>query len=129
MPETPRRRRFQVHLSTAVVLMFVAGGLLWINAADKFDGMEFEVLNTGEVVSIPDNRFASHGWPFVAIRYRDSGDLSLRKPGAARLERRRGNHLIYSMAALDFVVALALLFVVWFLCEGQIRRAARRKGA
>src|SRR5438105_4088179 len=31
MTDSPKRRWFQIHLSTAIVLMFVAGGLLWMN--------------------------------------------------------------------------------------------------
>ncbi|HLX63075.1 MAG TPA: hypothetical protein VKX17_17530 [Planctomycetota bacterium] len=31
MTTLPRRARFQIHLSTANVLMFVAGGLIWAN--------------------------------------------------------------------------------------------------
>jgi hypothetical protein len=36
MPQPPRRKRFQIHLSTAVVLMFVAGGIIWANARAGF---------------------------------------------------------------------------------------------
>src|SRR5580765_8505531 len=31
MAEAPPRKRFQIHLSTAIVLMFVAGALIWAN--------------------------------------------------------------------------------------------------
>src|SRR5947208_189659 len=31
-----RRVWFQIHLSTAIVLMFVGGGLLWLNVQGKF---------------------------------------------------------------------------------------------
>src|SRR6266404_3214218 len=31
MPPPPRRARFQIHLSTPIVLMFVAGALSWAN--------------------------------------------------------------------------------------------------
>src|SRR5437868_13219387 len=31
MPTPPPRKRFQFHLSTAIVMMFVAGGLIWAN--------------------------------------------------------------------------------------------------
>src|SRR5438477_160602 len=31
MTEPPPRNRFQIHLSTAIVMMFVAGGLIWAN--------------------------------------------------------------------------------------------------
>jgi len=33
MPQSPPRKRFQVHLSTAIVLMFVTGALIWANVA------------------------------------------------------------------------------------------------
>jgi hypothetical protein len=31
MPEPPRRKRFQIHLSTAMVMMFVAAAIIWAN--------------------------------------------------------------------------------------------------
>ncbi|HLX60085.1 MAG TPA: hypothetical protein VKX17_02265 [Planctomycetota bacterium] len=31
MATPPRRGRFQIHLSTAIVMMFVAGGIIWAN--------------------------------------------------------------------------------------------------
>jgi len=39
VPETPRRRRFQIHLSTAILMMFVAGVLIWANVRGQ---KEFE---------------------------------------------------------------------------------------
>ncbi|HEY3323514.1 MAG TPA: hypothetical protein VGP72_23880 [Planctomycetota bacterium] len=33
MSDPKKRRLFQIHLSTCIVLMFVAGGLLWLNVA------------------------------------------------------------------------------------------------
>lgn len=35
MPKPPRRRRFQIHLSTAIVMMFVAGVLIWANTRGR----------------------------------------------------------------------------------------------
>ena len=37
MPTPPPRKRFQIHLSTAIVMMFVAGGLMWANFTHKDD--------------------------------------------------------------------------------------------
>ena len=34
MTEPPRRKRFQIHLSTAMVMMFVAGGIIWANVRE-----------------------------------------------------------------------------------------------
>jgi len=38
----PKRRWFQIHLSTAVVLMFVAGGMLWSNLREREDDWGYE---------------------------------------------------------------------------------------
>lgn len=50
-----RMPRFQVHLSTCVVLMFVAGLFLWANASPAF------------IYGIPENFYLSRGWPELAI--------------------------------------------------------------
>ncbi|HLX61109.1 MAG TPA: hypothetical protein VKX17_07480 [Planctomycetota bacterium] len=58
MPNPPRRARFQIHLSTAIVLMFVAGGLMWLN----FIGG----------ISVFEGGFGpgcAHGFPFVALEH------------------------------------------------------------
>src|SRR5258706_7108575 len=34
-PEPPRRKRFQIHLSTAIVMMFVAGAIIWANVRER----------------------------------------------------------------------------------------------
>lgn len=59
-----KRRWFQIHLSTAVMLMFCAGGLLWLNVdkrahTDEFlksFGVEFE--NELDLIYV-------RGWPFA----------------------------------------------------------------
>ena len=64
MSEAPRRKRFQIHLSTAVVMMIAAGVLIWANVT-KSQGDSFEMLG-----------FETHlyGWPFNAklVRIDDS---------------------------------------------------------
>src|SRR5437763_1377335 len=47
----PPRKRFQIHLSTAIVLTFTAGALIWANVS-KMEGLL---------------RF--YGWPFHHIHY------------------------------------------------------------
>ena len=37
MTEPPPRKRFQIHLSTAIVMMFVAGVLIWLNGPYRPD--------------------------------------------------------------------------------------------
>jgi hypothetical protein len=54
------RRYWQIHLSTALVLMFVAGGLLFVNLKPRYDvgvrGRLFE---------------ASYGWPATFLERSD----------------------------------------------------------
>ena len=52
----PRRVRFQVHLSTAIVLMFAAGGLMWANMCDATMVMEIICQMT----------MRAYGWPLTA---------------------------------------------------------------
>lgn len=55
-PEAPPRRRFQLHLSTCIIVMVVAGVLVWANAVprmvgeDTCDGMR--------------GNFMERGWPW-----------------------------------------------------------------
>src|SRR5204863_6185967 len=68
MPTPPPRKRFQIHLSTAIVMMFVAGGFTWANFVPKrsysswINGRE---LNWKE--SWAYNTTAFYGWPFSAV--------------------------------------------------------------
>src|SRR5580765_4717151 len=48
MPEPPRRKRFQIHLSTAVVMMFVAGALVWANVLGRKVDREGAAFSNGE---------------------------------------------------------------------------------
>lgn len=59
---TPRRRgRFQVHLSTAILLMFAAGGLVSANML----GMPTYPADHNP----PDRSHLDYGWPWTAFTY------------------------------------------------------------
>ncbi|HLX64732.1 MAG TPA: hypothetical protein VKX17_25905 [Planctomycetota bacterium] len=106
-----KRRFFQVHLSTAIMLMFAAGGLLWANSTKYFDETD------------KGHQVGCRGFPF-AMWWSDN-----------RLERDFGplswmNHdPVFSlpMAALDSFIAAVILFAVWFVCEAWIHRRAARE--
>ena len=102
MPNPPPRMRFQFHLSTAIVMMFVAGALMWANSVKYFD--------------YPHPMEGYRGWP-VIMYYAD------------RPVNAQSNSFVYSMVLLNAIIALAILLAVWFLCEWLIRRRAARKGA
>jgi|SRR5579862_2296630 len=149
MPEPPRRARFQIHLSTAIVMMFVAGGLIWANV----NGRRVEcwgIAWTGPASAVPidgegmtdfdfiaakhryafwaGNRLNEHGWPFDSVlsgtsMYIDRSGEFLRIPEPVYAVWRT-TPLIYNA-----LIALAILFAVWFLCEWLIRRRSSRKKA
>ncbi len=100
MDETPKKRPwFQFHLSTAVVLMFVAAGLLWLNMRDTWS--PWVIL---------------HGWPFVATERMVHFDNDF--PFAL--------HVKPLGLAANALFALVVLYLVAFLCEWRIRRKSAR---
>jgi hypothetical protein len=108
MADAPRKRPwFQFHLSTAIVLMFVASGLLWANLSESPAG---NLSDWGVTVHI-------YGWP--AKVYWVTSD----KTGDGFFWKERGG---YSGLAMDAGAALAVLLAVAVFCEWRIRRRERR---
>ena len=109
MPPPPPRRRFQIHLSTAIVLMFSAGPLIWANT-----------------IFVYANGYRYYGWPLQGFSYTmDPGidsPLDWSEDGTFRYG------LDTSHIFIDFGVAFFILFFVWFLLESLIRRRASKKG-
>ena len=60
MTDKPRRAWFQLHLSTAIVLMFVAGGLLWAN---------IRVQEVSSIYPFPFLIEYARGWPMLYLNY------------------------------------------------------------
>ena len=96
--EKTRRRWFQFHLSTAVVLMIAAAGLLWVNVVKHF-----AITATGlRIYSL----LYWYGWP---IRFLE--------------EMPDGSHQIFWPAlVVDLAAGLSILFVVAYVCEFIARR-------
>jgi len=135
MPEISLRGRFQIHLSTAVVMMFVAGGIIWANIRPTKSRYAVQSIQTGkiwfnefdssDVRGDVRNVFPAYGWPFTAVQSLafDEG-ISQNYDYSAQ-----SYYTNYTKAALDLALSFMILFVVWFLCEWLIRRRAARKGA
>jgi hypothetical protein len=133
--ETKKRSRFPVHLSTAIVMMFVAGVLLWANVQERAlsfqSGQEAFSFSFIEYFSTrrPYRIFASdqalynkeYGWPVTAA-------LSLVHASSERstADIHQNRMLSYSRAVLNLAVALGILFVVWYLSEWWIRRRVKK---
>jgi hypothetical protein len=108
------KRRFQIHLSTAIVLMFVAGGLMWMNTKPHF---HFNLAHGGKLHPI----FA-HGWPCLCVA--NGGEFASDHP-----EEVVGilKWVVYwSRASLNLLSAILILTFAWLLCEWLIRRRTSR---
>ncbi len=98
MSDKPRRW-FQVHLSTAVVMMFVAGGLLWLQF--------YRYLNTGDASDI--------GWP-LTNEFSNNADDSL------SWEKLGYPHVPYISVLLDIFFSANILLIATIASEFLIRR-------
>ncbi|HLX61853.1 MAG TPA: hypothetical protein VKX17_11270 [Planctomycetota bacterium] len=145
MPEPPRRARFQIHLSTAIVMMFVAGGLLQLNLRERVELRE-------EIGKLrPDGTFfyfyemdLVRGWPlnFCTDDVSRGGLMNMTFVKLAQKQRefinrrdswRLADSLFISWyqvnVAVDSAIALAILFAVWFILEWLIRRRSSTRKA
>jgi hypothetical protein len=148
MTTTPRRAWFQIHLSTAVVLMFVAGGLMWGSFISQQTGErktwgwpfvlvdEWDMLDPdGDCVITNTNRqiSLSHGKP--AERKLGNGNLiwaygngevefkpTEKKDEWVRIRRKITNQYSRKYVVCNVLVALCLLATVMFVCEWCFRR-------
>lgn len=117
MPELPRRKRFQIHLSTAIVLMFVAGGLIWANLT--------QVASSGTIYGALNHD--KYGWPFTVIDY-TSYTPNVYQAGTTPVAVYSTKRYFKSIV-INTAVAFVILFAMWFTCEWRIRRRAARNGA
>lgn len=121
MTEPPRRKCFQIHLSTAIVMMFVAGVLIWANVRNEFI-IEVEP-RTSQII-----RIRGFGWPWNAMLSSDEPYWKGKRED--RVWVLSENRLIIKkFFTADIAVAFAILFGVAFCSEYLIRRRAARKGA
>jgi hypothetical protein len=109
-------RRFQFHLSTAIVLMFVAGGLLWPNtimrAAPVLQSSTWVFEGTTHTVVGRQVR----GWPFVSYEEVRFGNFSGNVGCSFQIYR-----------LLNLGVGLAIVAATAALLEWLIRRRERRQ--
>ena len=114
-PETgqpaKKRRWLQYHLSTAIVMMFVAGGLLGMQfwpRSDRCFGGCLSYLGAFNV--------ESYGWPLPVLwcfsEHRDLMD--------------RHSHWTNTMAVANVIFGALLVLAAAFICEWFIRRRERK---
>lgn len=135
MNDKARRPWFQIHLSTTIVLMFVAGGLLWVNIAPH------EQTYVAGLVPDEGNEWSSRheefgtvterGWPLRILQFkilffphsgeRESPHESLGFPGRINYVP-PSSHISVGAIIIKSLVALAFITAAAFACELSIRR-------
>jgi hypothetical protein len=119
MPEPPRPKRFQIHLSTAIAMMFVAGGLTWANVRINKSTDQRALLKAAGADDV--YMLCERGWPLTcheALVY------------VINIDRSEGWGLAGSESNwINLLAAFTALILVWLVCEWLIRRRAARKEA
>ena len=112
MTDAPQERPWlQFHLSTAVVLMFVAAGLLWLNMRPLPIGAWIPAEPLREGAQIP-----WHGWPLMT-RY---------TVFTLSNEEMDGGYWNWQNCAFNALCAVVILLAVGMFCEWLLRRRERR---
>jgi hypothetical protein len=145
-----KRRWYQIHLSTAIVMIFVAGGLLWGNLAISVTKDPLYELFKGNEDDLRDHRIVEAGWP---MRYRrqhmemlpNSENISIQEINVRFQEVNPGTTtnvsfvkgvgvgvslaplIMYDVLAIDVAVGLAILSAVAIAAETLLRRREARK--
>ena len=107
---------FQYHLSTAIVLMFVAGGLMWANVRESkllayFLDSEFEWDRSRSDYAQIEYLVGFHGWPSFCAE-----SVYFDRRGEIFVE----NVLNLPCLALNTLTALAILAAAAVACEWRI---------
>ena len=124
-PEAKSRRRFQLHLSTCILVMVVAGLLVWANAVPRKVG-EDEWDRTRWA-------FIERGWPWSFHERTEIIQAYLAKIHAwvpadsIESYQHPDWHFIPVNALTDFLLALMLLAAVAIVSEARIRRRKRKR--
>ena len=116
---TPRekiRRWFQIHLSTAIVLMFVAGGLMWLNnVPEMLKPIAMEISPNG-IYGATHEALPRVGWP---LRIHDKPLVT------SEMDETSYNYIVsyesYWYLA-NLTVAVLILISIALLLEWRIRR-------
>jgi hypothetical protein len=106
-----------MHLSTAIILMFIAGGLTWLNTVGTTQTLP---ASPGIISTV-----VYYGMPYAVSGYHEH-----KSPTPDYCYKEYFSFPYYYLRfTIDLIVALPILFVAWYVCEWLIRRSAARKAA
>lgn len=127
MPQPPKKRPwFQLHLSTCVVLMVVAGVLVWANTLDRYHGqaVTWGLLDNDDVLAQPEY----YGWPKTAVVRNIFFKLTASKE-VVNLPQMSSTHFLYPGGLINALVVLGILSGTCFVFESTLRRRERKRAA
>jgi hypothetical protein len=108
-------RRFQIHLSTAIMLMFAAGGLIWANF------MPQRYYESGRIPSpdvAGDIYYYNYGWPLQGAFLWDHVQYV---PPARTVKVTQSSWTFRGVeAAFDIFIGIVVIFAVWLTGESWI---------
>ncbi len=116
MSESKKRRWLQWHLSTCIVLMFVASGILWVN-----------VRPTKNPVweGTTQNFLEAYGWPLTYF-FTENGELTLIDYAFGGIEHDPRDKIFWTNAGINVIVFLLFMGTTACACEYSIRRRKAR---
>lgn len=130
-----KRRWFQIHLSTAIILTLAAGVVLWANTAANLSRYDVSDIwdtahRTGVRIFFVSDQDTDYGWPKVAYEiidynYHPLGGLSSPDPTPAPILTRWNTDGVL----IDALGAGFVLLVVTLGCEAFVRRLERHRAA
>jgi hypothetical protein len=122
MSDKPRRPWFQIHLSTAIVLMFVAGGIgsinLRVTRTERTESVFSSIVGEGHA----DDKFTYYGWPCDSFY-----ELStVEKDGTEYFYDSPIRRWMPKGIIVNIFAAMISLIAVWYACEWLLRRREAR---
>jgi hypothetical protein len=134
----PKRPWFQFHLSTAIVLMFVAAGLMWLNVTlGELRSLSQWKAYPGSV-QLEDNGpcysrmyYRGRGWPFSFCRvtfFNTPTSIPQTDTEAPFVNEFEDSGTLAINLVADLALSVTLLLAVAFCCERVIRLREREHG-
>jgi hypothetical protein len=127
--EKPKRKFWQFHLSTAVILIIVAGGLIGVNLTERMPHFEDPEVNH-ELFLLGEERIEhQYGWPMIAEETVNPGILSYSHILTSDKQVPPKTFCRWEPTAIatNAAVALSILIAFGFCAEFLIRRREDRK--